>query len=228
MDFGALKADAAGLVTVVAQDIASGEIRMVAHANREAVDATLATHEAHFFSRSRNSLWKKGESSGNVLRVREVWVDCDRDALLYLVEPNGPSCHTGAESCFFERIDVASDPGRAATADAAKPVARPTLALLQHELEARKSGTSAKSYTRSLLDGGAPKIGAKVIEEADEFVRAMTNETDDRVVGEAADVLYHVMVGLVSRGLSIRDVELELQKRFGVSGHVEKASRNKA
>ena len=108
MDFSALKWDAAGLVTVVVQDRMTGAVRMVAHANEEALTRTLETRDAHFFSRSRGALWKKGESSGNVLRVAEVWLDCDADAVLYLADPAGPSCHTGAESCFFTRVDGAA------------------------------------------------------------------------------------------------------------------------
>ena len=105
IDLAQLKKDAAGLVTVVAQDRLTGEVRMVAHANEEAVQQTLETGAAHFFSRSRGALWKKGETSGNVMRVHEVWADCDADALLYLVDPEGPSCHTGAPSCFVTPAD---------------------------------------------------------------------------------------------------------------------------
>ena len=105
MTLAELKYDQSGLLTVVAQDRLTGELRMLAHANREALQATLDTGEAYFFSRSRNALWKKGESSGHVLRVSEVWTDCDGDAVLYLVDPAGPTCHTGRESCFFQRLE---------------------------------------------------------------------------------------------------------------------------
>lgn len=216
VDLGELKKDAAGLVTVVAQDRMTGEVRMVAHADEEAVRKTLETGEAHFFSRSRNALWKKGETSGHVLRVAEVWADCDADALLYLVDPDGPSCHTGAPSCFFERVGANGG---------ARPA--PMLVRLEEALAARRAATSEKSYTRSLLEAGAPKIGAKLREEADELARAIAGESDERVASEAADVLYHAMVGLLSRGVPWRAVEAELARRFGVSGHDEKASRTK-
>jgi len=210
-----LKWDAAGLVSVVVQDRHGGEIRMLAHANREAVAKTVETGFAHFFSRSRQSLWKKGESSGNVIRVLEIWADCDGDALVYLAEPQGPSCHTGAPSCFFRRLDT-DDEGRAL----------PTMLRLAAALEARTKSDAEKSYTKSLLDAGAPKIGKKLREEGGELADAIADESDGRVVSEAADVVYHLLVGLLHRGVSFRDVEAELARRFGVSGHDEKASRS--
>lgn len=211
-----LKYDAQGLVTVVAQDAASGTIRMVAHATREAVEATLTTHKATFFSRSRQALWVKGESSGNTMHVREVWADCDADALVYLVDPAGPSCHTGEETCFFRRLPK----GTAGRAQSALP-------MLEGELRARKESGGERSYTRKLLAGGAELIGAKVREEADEFASAVHDESDERVVSEAADVMYHLMVGLLSRDVSFREVERELLSRFGTSGIDEKESRTK-
>jgi phosphoribosyl-ATP pyrophosphohydrolase/phosphoribosyl-AMP cyclohydrolase len=217
-----LKYDGDGLVTVVVQDRLTGEIRMLAHANDEAVRATLASGEGHFYSRSRSALWRKGESSGNVLRVVEVWTDCDADALLYLVDPEGPSCHTGRQTCFFR---VVGNDG--SVTDDANAHAAALLPRLWAELEARKSATSAKSYTRSLLDGGAAKVGEKIREEADELARAIASESDERVVAEAADALYHLLVGLLSRGVGLRDVEAELARRFGTSGLTEKASRKK-
>jgi len=203
-------------VTVVAQDRLTGEVRMVAHANVEALEQTLSSGVAHFFSRSRNALWKKGETSGNVMHVHEVWLDCDADAVLYLVDAEGPTCHTGAPNCFITRLD-ADKSGRAA----------PLFVRLEEALIERKNASSEKSYTRSLLDGGAEKIGRKLREEADELARAVADETPERVASEAADVVYHAMVGLISRGVSWRDVEAELAKRFGVSGHDEKAARTK-
>ena len=215
MNANELAYDAKGLVTVVVQDRLTGEVRMVAHANEEAIRATLASGEGHFWSRSRGALWKKGETSGNVLRVHEVWADCDRDAVVYLVDPAGPSCHTGAPSCFFERA-LGGAEGRAL----------PTLVRLEDALAARASSSAEKSYTKSLLEKGAPKINAKIREEADELARAIEGESDERVVSEAADLLYHTMVGLLHRGVPMRAVLEELARRFGTSGHVEKASRS--
>ena len=205
-----------GLVPVVAQERHQGMVRMVAYANREAVEATLKTGDAHFWSRSRKSLWRKGETSGNVLRVSEVWVDCDGDALLYLVDPMGPTCHTGRVSCFFRRLDAASDESEAP---------RTTLQRLEVALERRTQVDASKSYTRSLLDGGPEKIGAKLREEAAELADAVASESDERVASEAADVTYHMLVGLLLRRVPFRAVLGVLARRFGVSGIDEKASR---
>jgi phosphoribosyl-AMP cyclohydrolase / phosphoribosyl-ATP pyrophosphohydrolase len=217
VDLSALKLDRDGLVTVVVQDRTSGEVRMLAHADASALRLTSETGYAHFYSRSRGRLWKKGEESGNTLRVVEIWIDCDADAVVYLADPDGPTCHTGAVSCFFRRLH----PRRAAPDERALPV----LAALASVLEQRKSAPSERSYTRSLLDAGAGAIGDKVREEADELARAVCDESDERVVSEAADLVYHLMVALVLRGVPLERVEQELARRFGVSGHDEKASR---
>ena len=190
---------------------------MVAFANREAVEATLDSGLAHFWSRSRQALWKKGESSGHTMRVLEVWADCDGDALLYLVDPAGPTCHTGTRSCFLRRLD--------ADTTETETTALPALERLTMTLHERNRSDAAKSYTKSLLLKGAEKIAEKLEEEAHELGVALRNESDERVVSETADLLYHAMVGLQLRGLSLRDVQRELTRRFGTSGHEEKASR---
>ena len=219
MDVSQLKYDAAGLVTVVVQDRLTGEVRMLAHADQRALQATLESGEGHFFSRSRNAMWRKGETSGHLLRVTEVWTDCDADAVIYLVDPEGPSCHTGRATCFFRAIDSAGD------VHESDRHAQSALPRLWRELEARKVGPPGNSYTRKLLDSGVAAIGDKIREEADELARAIDGESDARVVSEAADELYHVLVGLLSRGVDLRAVEGELARRFGVSGLTEKASR---
>lgn len=207
-----------GLLPVVVQDRLTGQVRMLAWANRAALEATIASGRATFWSRSRNELWEKGATSGNGLVVRAIATDCDADALLYLCDPEGPTCHTGAPSCFFRRVnrDGATEEARDAAA---------FLEELERTIEARRASTSDKSYTRALLDGGAPKIGAKLREEADELARAIEGETVERVASEAADVLFHAMVGLASRGVRVRDVLAELARRAGTSGHDEKARR---
>ncbi len=220
MQLSELKWDATGLVTVVVQDQVTGEIRMLAHANAAAVRATLDTGYAHFFSRSRGSLWRKGESSGHGLRVTEVWVDCDADALVYLAEAEGPSCHTLRETCFFRRLsadgELHDEPARHAQS---------ALPKLWSELDARRAATATKSYTKTLLEAGPAKIVEKIEEEAGELCRAIQSETSDRVVSEAADLVYHALVGLLARGVDLRAVEAELARRFNVSGLAEKASR---
>lgn len=207
---------AENLIPVVVQDDRNGDILMVAYANEEALQLTLETGFAHFYSRSRQALWKKGESSGNLIRVSQVWRDCDQDTYVYLSTPSGPACHTNAATCFFERVDEAADQPHAASA----------LSRLSSTLQTRAENADAsKSYTQSLLKKGAPKIAEKVIEEATEFNEALSHESDERLVSEAADVLFHLMVGLASRGLTLSDVAEELARREGVSGLEEKRRR---
>jgi phosphoribosyl-ATP pyrophosphohydrolase/phosphoribosyl-AMP cyclohydrolase len=215
-----LKWDRDGLVSAIVQDRFTGELRMLAHANRAALQATFDTGYAHFFSRSRQQLWRKGETSGHTIRVHRIWADCDGDALIYLGECAGPACHTGRETCFFalgdEQRDFQTQPAGHAQS---------TLPRLWNELEARRAADGTKSYTRSLLDAGIPKINAKIEEESGELARALASEADERVVSEAADVVYHVMVGLLARGVTWTDVTRELDRRFGTSGLAEKAAR---
>lgn len=218
MGLNALNYDDRGLVAVIAQDAETGEVRMVAHADKAAIERTLSTGLAHFYSRSRRRLWQKGESSGNTLRVRSVWVDCDGDTLIYMVDPTGPSCHTGEETCFFRRLDA---DGKLHDGDSAAP----TLLRLERTLLQRKTSDEGKSYTKSLLDAGPGKIDEKVREESQELGQALIGESDERVTSEAGDVIYHLLVGLVLRQISLRDLLAELSGRFGTSGHEEKASR---
>ena len=218
MGLDALNYDDQGLVAVIAQDAETGEVRMMAYADRAAIERTLGTNEAHFFSRSRQKPWKKGESSGNTMSVREVWVDCDGDTLIYLVDPAGPSCHTGEDTCFFRQLDDTGELLEGSTA-------APTLLRLEGILRKRQASTADESYTKSLLDGGPAKIDAKIREEAEELGRALIGESDDRVASEAGDLLYHLLVGLVLRDISLRELLAVLSKRFSRSGHEEKASR---
>lgn len=217
-----LKWDAQGLIVAVAQDYLSGELRMVAWMNAEALEQTLETGFATFFSRSRGRLWQKGETSGNRLRIHEIAADCDGDTLVLRVDPEGPSCHTGRESCFFVPVSNSAAPP---ADDEEARLAQSFLFDLEDVIESRSASSAEKSYTKSLLQKGAPKIGAKLQEEAGELADAIAGESDERVTSEAADVLYHLMVGLRSRGVELRDVVAELARRSGVSGHEEKAAR---
>jgi phosphoribosyl-ATP pyrophosphohydrolase/phosphoribosyl-AMP cyclohydrolase len=212
--------DERGLVPVVVQDHLTGEIRMLAYATREAVRKTLETGRATFWSRSRGELWEKGRTSGNEVHVTRVLVDCDSDCLIYSGEPHGNTCHTGAPSCFFQTLD-----GEGLRQASEQP--QTLLSTLEAVLESRKASTGAASYTKSLYDAGAPAIGAKIREEAGELARAVESESDERVVSEAADTLYHLLVGLRWRGIPLRRVLAELAKRLGTSGHHEKAARAK-
>jgi phosphoribosyl-ATP pyrophosphohydrolase/phosphoribosyl-AMP cyclohydrolase len=213
--------DASGLVPVIVQDHVTGEVRMFAFATQEAVRHTLETGRATFFSRSRGELWEKGLTSGNRIHVNRVLVDCDADCLVYSSEPHGNSCHTGAPGCFFWVLESNDGAVRGAPTDPSQTA----LAALEAALEARKQSTAGASYTKSLYEGGADAIGAKIREEADELAQAVATENDEQVVHEAADALYHMMVGLRWRGIAFRRVLAELARRFGRSGHDEKASR---
>lgn len=211
-----------GLIPALAQDRFDGQVRMLAWMNREALAHTLETGLATFFSRSRGKIWVKGESSGNVLRVHSVTADCDADTLLLLVEPAGPSCHTGRPSCFFKQ--VAAD---GSLSDQPFEVT-PFIAELERTIRDRQASTAEKSYTKSLLSGGVAKINAKISEEAGELVDALANESDERVLSEASDLLFHMLVGLRARGLDFRGVIASLASRTKQSGHEEKLSRTKA
>ena len=211
--------DERGLIPAVVQDRLTGQVRMVAWMNAEALRLTIESGRATFYSRSRRSIWLKGETSGHYLRVHSVYADCDGDTLLVLADPDGPSCHTGRPSCFFRRAAAdgsLEDLPREATA---------FLEELEDEIRSRATSTSEKSYTKSLLDGGAGKIGEKLREEAAELAVAIASESDERVASEAGDLLYHLLVGLRSRGVDLRSVIEVLARRAGTSGHAEKASR---
>ena len=183
--------DERGLAPCVIQDAGTGEVLTLAWVNAEALERTIATGEMHLWSRSRDELWRKGATSGNVQRVRELRYDCDADAVLALVEPAGPACHTGERTCFFRAADGAP-----------QPVAHEALPALERTIDARRAERPDGSYTARLLDDPA-LVGAKVREEADEVARAVAGESVERVAEEAADLLYHLEVALASRGLGI-------------------------
>ena len=185
--------DPNGLVPCVAQDASSGEILMLAWMNSEAIARTVESGEVHFFSRSRNELWRKGETSGNVLDLVELRVDCDGDSLVALVEPSGPACHTGERSCFHRRL---SD-GRAP-----QPAPAEALGALARVIRERGSADPDESYTARLL-ADPDLASAKVDEEAAETIEAVRGDSDERVAEEAADLLYHLAVLLATREIGL-------------------------
>lgn len=210
--------DERGLVPCIVQDAVTDVVLMLAWMNAEALRRTRETGAVHFWSRSRQALWKKGETSGHTLAVVEIRIDCDLDAVLVRARPAGPTCHTGATSCFFHRDAAGTD----AVDDGPAP---PILHRLAQVIEARRAATAENSYTRSLLDAGMPKILAKIAEEHGELAAELPSGEDAKVVHETADLLFHVMVGLAARRIPLEAVLAELTRRFGTSGHVEKAQR---
>jgi phosphoribosyl-AMP cyclohydrolase / phosphoribosyl-ATP pyrophosphohydrolase len=179
--------DAGGLIPVVVQDRASGDVLMLAYANAEALARTAETGLAHFWSRSRRALWRKGKTSGHSLRVRALRTDCDRDALLMVVDPAGPACHTGTRACF----------GDSTPTEAGLP------AEIERVIAQRAASGGEKSYTVRLLARGLDHALKKVGEEATEFVLAAKGESDERLAEEGADLLFHLMVVLAQRGVPV-------------------------
>jgi phosphoribosyl-ATP pyrophosphohydrolase/phosphoribosyl-AMP cyclohydrolase len=193
-----------GLLPVVAQHAASGEVRMVGFANREAIERTLATRRGWFYSRSRERLWQKGESSGNVLEVTGIRVDCDADAVIYLCRPLGPTCHTGAASCFFNTL--AEVPTGETNGESA--------AELWHTILARQaSADPTSSYVAKLLAEGVDHISKKIGEEATEVIIAAKNADRGELAHEVADLWFHTFVLLAQQGLTPEDVWSELRSR---------------
>jgi phosphoribosyl-ATP pyrophosphohydrolase/phosphoribosyl-AMP cyclohydrolase len=199
VDDSEIEFDERGLVPCIVQDWRSGEVLTLAYMNAESLRLTRETGEMHFFSRSRQELWHKGATSGNVQAMKEIRYDCDGDALLALVEPSGPACHTGERTCFHRGQLDPRAPHEA-------------LPELERTIAERARTRPGGSYTAALLDDPA-RIAAKVQEEAEEVARAGGSESDQRVAEEAADVLYHLTVLLASRGLSLTDAEQVLDER---------------
>jgi phosphoribosyl-AMP cyclohydrolase / phosphoribosyl-ATP pyrophosphohydrolase len=213
--------DERGLLPCIAQDCESGEVLMFAYMNREALELTRSTRELHLWSRSRKQMWRKGETSGNVMSVRSLRLDCDGDCLLALVAPAGPACHTGQRTCFHAALPAsepgASPPGASPSGEAVRELSRqPTemLPALERTLQSRAAERPEGSYTVRLLDD-PPFIGEKVMEEAEEVARAARQESELRVDEEAADVLYHLLVLLHSRGRRLGDALRVLMQRDG-------------
>ncbi len=204
---GNIHFDENGLVPVVTQDADTGEVLMLAYANREAVEQSIETGEAFYYSRSRGELWRKGETSGNTQRVVEVRLDCDGDALLYRVEPRGPACHTGERSCFFTLL--AGTP--LAGSDEEVPDLGRTLTRLSGTIVERRREMPEGSYTAKLFGRGTGYVAQKVGEEAVEVVVAALE--GDQLAEETADLLYHLLVLLEERGLSTGEVARVLDER---------------
>jgi len=210
------------IIPAIAQESKTNEILMLAYMNEEAYNLTLSTGYAHYFSRSKQRIWKKGESSGHTQKIDDILLDCDADTLILKIQQKGVACHTGRKSCFFtsvlqEKIIAEKE----VDTDAIYGV----VDTLYHTILERKNAPeSAKSWTRKLLNDRALLL-SKIREEADELCVAIDDESDTQVIYEAADLLYHALVGLGLRDISPDRVKQELARRFGQSGIEEKASR---
>jgi phosphoribosyl-ATP pyrophosphohydrolase/phosphoribosyl-AMP cyclohydrolase len=229
IDSTQLKFDSDGLIPAIVQDAGNGEVLMMAWMNDEAVKLTAETGLTHFFSRSRQKLWQKGESSGHVQKVSEVLFDCDADCLLVKATQEVAACHTGHRSCFYRNLQ--GETVGEAVFDAGEVYgdkeSREIFDTLYGVIMDRKKNPSEGSYTTKLLTGGLEATGDKVTEEAAELVEAAMAGERDKVVHEAADLIYHAWVLLAGADVSPQDVREELAGRFGVGGLEEKAQREK-
>jgi len=212
------------LIPAIAQDHENNEVLMLAYMNEEAYKLTLSTGFAHYFSRSKQRIWKKGESSNHTQEVKDLLLDCDADTVIVKVKQNGVACHTGRKSCFFTSVmqdKIILD--KEVDTDAIYGV----VDTLYHTILERKNAPAeAKSWTKKLLDDKELML-SKILEEADEVCVAISEESDEQVIYESADLLYHTLVGLGHREISPDRVKQELARRFGMSGIKEKESRTK-
>lgn len=206
--------DGRGLIPAVIQDWLDGTVLMVGYMNQEALMKTLATRSVHFWSRSRQRLWEKGETSGHVLRVKDLFIDCDRDTILVKADPVGPTCHTGERACFFFRMTDQGQPDEEKTQDAGGGI----LERLYQTILTRKSAPQPNSYVSKLLQGNADRILKKVAEEAGEVIIAAKNQKRDEIIYETADLFFHTLLVLGYHDVTLSEVYRELGARFGKSG----------
>ncbi len=212
------------LLPVIVQDESTNEVLMMAYMNKEALQLSLETKLAHYFSRSKQRIWKKGESSNHLQHISSFMIDCDNDTLLLKVKQDGVACHTGRKSCFFTELDsgkVTID--KSVDTDAMYGV----IDTLYHTILERKFADPESSWTAKLFAKGENDILKKVIEEAGEFSFAVKDKNEDEIVYECADLTYHVLVALGYRNISPDRIKQELARRFGMSGIAEKNSRTK-
>ncbi len=212
------------LVPAIAQDYRTNEVLMLAYMNKEALTKTLQTQKAHYFSRSKQRIWMKGESSGNVQNVKEIYVDCDNDTVLVKIEQvGGAACHTGRKSCFFTKLDTAEI---VSEVDESQLQNYGVIDRVYHIIQERKKADPQKSYVASLFHKGENTILKKVVEEAGEFCFAVKDNDAGEIVYEAADLAFHVLVALGERNIDPDRIKQELERRFGLSGIAEKKMRN--
>jgi phosphoribosyl-ATP pyrophosphohydrolase/phosphoribosyl-AMP cyclohydrolase len=229
INFKDLKFDSDGLIPAIVQDADNGEVLMMAWMNATAVERTVQTGLTHFFSRSRQKMWQKGESSGHIQEVVQVLYDCDADCLLVRAHQKVAACHTGHRSCFYRNLEGEEVGDAVFDADQVygDKDSREAFDRLYGVIMDRKKNPRNDSYTTRLFSEGIKPIGAKVMEEARELVEAAQIKESEDVVHEAADLIYHAWVLLAAAGVSPEDVRKELARRAGMSGLEEKSSRNR-
>jgi phosphoribosyl-ATP pyrophosphohydrolase/phosphoribosyl-AMP cyclohydrolase len=211
------------LIPVIAQDAESGEVLMLAYMNKEALQLSLESGLAHYFSRSKQRIWKKGESSGNIQKIKEAYIDCDNDTLLLKIEQvGGAACHTGRRSCFFTKLDTGEV---VSEADAEQTASYGVIDKVYHVIQERKKADPQSSYVASLLHKGENSYLKKVVEEAGEFCFAVKDRDEKEIVYEAADLAFHVLVALGAKNIDPDRIKQELERRFGLSGIEEKKMR---
>ncbi len=210
------------LIPAIAQDKLTNEVLMLGYMNQEALELTLQTGFAHYFSRNKQRIWKKGESSNHTQKVEEIMVDCDNDTILLKVIQEGVACHTGRKTCFFTNLDT-NDITQYIKIDTSSSYG--VIDTLYHTILERKKDDSNKSYTAKLLQGNQNSMLKKIVEEAGEFCFAIKDKNEEETIYEAADITYHVLVALASLNISPDRVKQELARRFGISGIEEKNSR---
>lgn len=212
------------LIPAIAQDHETNEVLMLAYMNEEAYNLTLSTGYAHYFSRSKQRIWKKGESSNHTQEIKDILLDCDADTVILKIHQNGVACHTGTKSCFFTSVIQEK---RVLEQEVDTTAMYGVVDTLYHTILERKNSTSTeKSWTKKLLNDKELML-SKIREEADEVCVAIDEESDKQVIYESADLLYHTLVGLGYRDISPDRVKQELARRFGVSGITEKEKRVK-
>lgn len=212
------------LIPAIVQDINTNDVLMLAYMNREALELSLSTKIAHYYSRSKQRIWKKGESSGHIQHIKEFLLDCDNDTLLIKVEQIGVACHTGRKSCFFTNIES----GEAISAPEIDTLSTyGIIDELYHTILERKNADPSTSWSAKLLQSGDNAILKKIIEEAGEFSFAIKDNSESEIIYECADLVYHTLVALASKNISPDRVKQELARRFNRSGIEEKNSRNK-
>jgi len=211
-----------GLVPVITQDSQTHEVLMLAYMNKEALQLTIETQFAHYFSRSKQRIWKKGESSKHTQEIHSIQIDCDNDTILLQVKQNGVACHTGRKTCFFTELttneiktDVIVDTTQAYG----------IVDTLYHTIQEKKNDDPKTSYTAKLLQGKENSMLKKIVEEAGEFTFAIKDDDTEEIIYEGADLVYHCLVALASKNISPDRVKQELSRRFGLSGIEEKNSR---